>query len=83
MGARLPAIAGDIVAEVLASTAVSIHGDQYYDLTLRRAETGEDAAPFGLRAPAHACEAPPTAGQRVRVSLLMGQVTRVRRADPC
>lgn len=77
-------IAGTIIARVLDTQNVSIHGDQYIDLVLLPAD-----APPGqsvrVRAPVHALERaePPAVGEFVGVTFLMQQVTGVRRiAEP-
>lgn len=67
--------AGAIRGEIVAVGTASIHGDLYYDLTVRTDPVKNLGAK--LRAPAHACRAEPRTGQRVRISTLMGQVTAV------
>ena len=55
----------------------TIHGDEYFSLTVEYQGQG-----LILRAPKHACAATPVAGQTASVSFLMGQVTRVVAASP-
>lgn len=68
-------IAGSVRGEIVGVAPASIHGDIYYDLTIRT----DPVKNLGVkvRAPSHACRAEPRTGQRVRISTLMGQVTAV------
>ncbi len=72
----MPPIAGEIVGRVVESTTISIHGDLYYDLVIEPASTATEAV--RLRAPSHGCPRAPVPGERIVVSLLMGQVTALR-----
>ncbi|TVQ60702.1 MAG: hypothetical protein EA379_07800 [Phycisphaerales bacterium] len=74
--APLPLIAGDVTADVVGVAPVSIHSDLYYDLTLR-VDPASDRGLL-LRVPSHACPRPPTPGDRVRLGLLMGQVSSLQ-----
>ena len=69
----IPPFVGDIAAEVVHVAPVSIHSDVYYDLILRHAPDSDQG--LRIRAPAHACPRPPKPGDRVRISLLLGQVS--------
>lgn len=73
-------ISGEIRGEVVAVHAASIHGDIYYDLTIRV----DPVKNLGVkvRAPSHACRIEPRAGQQVRIGTLMGQVTTVEIESP-
>ena len=53
----------------------TIHGDLYYELTVER--TDEPGAGLLIRVPQHAVAKEPIAGQRLIVTFLMGQVTKV------
>lgn len=72
-------ISGDIRGDLVAVHAASIHGDLYYDLTVRV----DPVRNLGVkvRAPSHACRVEPRTGQRVRIGTLMGQVTSVEVED--
>jgi hypothetical protein len=74
MPPSFPSIGAATIA-VLAVTPVAIHGDLYFDLRALH----EQAGPLRLRIPAHACaglpDGEPRAGQRLTLTLLMGQVT--------
>ena len=72
----LPPIAGDVSGEVVEARTISIHGDLYHDLVLQTTTGAPERTQ--LRAPSHACPRAPEVGDRVVVSLLMGQVTGVR-----
>ena len=61
---------------VLAARPFTIHGDEYLELAVRPTDTPADGDGV-LRVPAHAWKAPPAPGDRVRLTFLMGQVTRV------
>lgn len=67
-----PPMLGTWDAIVLAARPFSIHGDSYLELAVRTAE-GEST----VRVPSHAWTTPPADGDRVRLTFLMGQVTRV------
>ena len=54
----------------------TIHGDLYYELTVERTDE-PGAAGLLIRVPQHAVVKEPTAGQRLTVTFLMGQVTKV------
>ena len=72
-----PPVFGDWVVDVVRVQPMSIHGDLYYEVLVVRADAGDAPAQQGvvLRIPQHAVAAPPAAGQRVKVTFLMGQVT--------
>ena len=74
---------GSVTARVVDASDVSIHGDVYTDATLEP-EAALGAPTLGgatvrVRIAAFTCEGGrrPREGDRVRVELLMGQVTRV------
>ncbi|MBL0921812.1 MAG: hypothetical protein IBJ10_06760 [Phycisphaerales bacterium] len=67
--------ASSIRGELVAVQEASIHGDLYYDLTARTDAANNRGVK--VRAPSHACRQAPRVGQRVRIELLMGQVTSV------
>jgi hypothetical protein len=70
---------GSWLVEILAVKPFSIHGDQYYELHVRRTDDASAASAFALKVPQHAAEGgEPRVGQRVTVQFLMGQVTAVR-----
>jgi len=78
--ASLPLI-GDFNGTVVGVGAASIHGDRYYDLLLvpggAPMPTGEAAiraAAVHARLPAHLCPRLPAPGDRVKLSMLLGQV---------
>lgn len=75
---QLP-MTGSWIVEVLAARAYAIHGDLYYELTVRReGGEGQAADPATVRMPQHALPGGPRAGQRLELSFLMGQVTGAR-----
>jgi hypothetical protein len=53
----------------------TIHGDLYYELTVE--QTDNPGAGLLLRVPQHAANKEPLVGQRLTVTFLMGQVTKV------
>lgn len=80
----LPTI-GTFEGTVVGAASASIHGDVYHDLLLWPADTpipGDEAAiragAVHARVPAHLCARErPGVGARVRLSVLLGQVTGV------
>lgn len=75
-----PPMFGDWVVDVVRAQPVSIHGDLYYEVLVVRADDAAGAGDAGrqgvvLRVPQHAVAAAPEAGQRLKVTFLMGQVT--------
>lgn len=57
---------------------VSIHGDVYFDVRLRR----EDVVGVSMaRVPSHVCGRPPAVGDRVELQFLMGQVSGLSRTE--
>lgn len=77
----LPLI-GSFEGTVVGSAPASIHGDTYFDVLLVPAGTAMPQDEAAVRAvavharlPSHLCPAPPRSGARVRLTLLMGQVT--------
>ncbi|HEX8324191.1 MAG TPA: hypothetical protein VF595_09785 [Tepidisphaeraceae bacterium] len=71
-GPLQPPMMGTWDVLVLAARPFSIHGDAYLELAIRHS-----AGDLTVRVPAHAWSTPPTDGDRVRLTFLMGQVTRV------
>ena len=71
-------LVGSWTVRVAGVRPFTIHGDLYYELDGVRVDDGSH---LSLRVPQHAAAEPPTAGQRVTVTFLMGQVTAVARAD--
>ncbi|MFO0829987.1 MAG: hypothetical protein U0572_17730 [Phycisphaerales bacterium] len=65
-------IAGRVDATIAQVVPVTIHGDRYVDLVLDHAQ-GRDAA----RVPLHAFARHPAVGDRVRLTVLLGQVDSV------
>ena len=57
---------------VLAARPFEIHSDRYLELAVRN-----DSGDAVVRVPEHAWTRPPQAGTRVRLTFLMGQVTKV------
>lgn len=88
MKASLPMI-GCFEGVVVGVAPASIHGDVYFDLLLWPAGSGGSAVPADeaavragsvhARVPSHLCEggASPRTGQRLRLTVLMGQVSGV------
>ena len=72
-----PPMFGDWVVDVMRVQPVSIHGDLYYEVLVVRADEAGGAGRQGvvLRVPEHAATAAPEAGQRIKLTFLMGQVT--------
>lgn len=69
---------GNWSVEVKGVRPFTIHGDLYYELHVVR--TDEDSGQvMAIRAPQHAVEGTPAAGDRLTVSFLMGQVTSAKR----
>ncbi|MBK7367795.1 MAG: hypothetical protein IPJ04_07735 [Candidatus Eisenbacteria bacterium] len=64
-------------ATVLASRAVDIHGDRFFDVTLRFDEPGLE--PVTSRVSATECPPDLAEGERVSARLVLGIVTRVSR----
>jgi len=72
---------GRLEVEVVEVAPVSIHGDVYHDVTGRIRVAGSDDEPRAarLRLPSHVTRARvPEPGDRLEVSLLMGQIDGVR-----
>lgn len=70
---------GSWSVEILAVNPFSIHGDQYYELHVRRTDDATATSAFAIKVPQHATEGgEPRVGQRVTVQFLMGQVTAVK-----
>src|SRR4051812_4926897 len=62
--------------EILAVKPFSIHGDQYYELHVRRTDDAAATSAFAIKVPQHAAAGgEPRVGQRASVQFLMGQVT--------
>ena len=88
MTASLPMI-GSFEGTVVGVAPASIHGDVYFDLLLWPAGNGGSAVPTDeaavragsvhARGPSHLCAggASPKAGDRLRLTVLMGQVSGV------
>lgn len=82
-------LAGDLTARLLEAAPLSIHGDQYLDLTISPEPPTRPEAPtrpgpasaatLRVRAPLHALPGGqiPARGCRVRISFLMQQVTGI------
>ena len=68
-------LAGSWTIEVDAARPFTIHGDLYYELTGTRVDDPAAAGPVVLKVPQHATAGEPAAGQTLRVTFLMGQVT--------
>lgn len=64
-------------ATVLAARAVDIHGDRFFDVTLRFDERGVE--PVTSRVSATECPHDLVEGERVSARLVLGIVTRVTR----
>ena len=64
-------------ATVLAARAVDIHGDRFFDVTLRFDEPGVE--PVTSRVSATECPHDLAEGERVSARLVLGIVTRVAR----
>lgn len=62
---------------VHAARPFAIHGDQYFELDITRTDE-EGNAGFRVRVPSHAFEKTPTAGDRLVLAFLMGQVTSAK-----
>ncbi len=77
---------GTFEGTVVGVAPVSIHGDVYYDVLLWPAGSPvpEDEASIRsgathARVPSHLCDGqPPRPGQRLRLAMLLGQVSGVR-----
>ena len=67
---------GSWSVEVKAVHPFAIHGDPYFELHVIRLDT-EESPVVALRAARHAVSIEPQAGQQLRVTFLMGQVTSV------
>lgn len=63
--------------EVRAVRPFAIHGDLYYELRVVRTDDPGGGV-TSLRVPQHATSAEPTAGQRLTITFLMGQVTQAK-----
>ncbi len=68
-------LAGSWTIRVDAARPFTIHGDLYYELGGTRVDDPGAVGPVVLKVPRHATAGEPTAGQRLRVTFLMGQVT--------
>jgi hypothetical protein len=75
---QLP-MTGSWVVDVRAVRPFTIHGDIYWELQAVRTDVLDSE--LLLRVPQHAAKGEPTEGQRLLVSLLMGQVTSVTLID--
>ncbi|MGH7131826.1 MAG: hypothetical protein ACREJO_07780 [Phycisphaerales bacterium] len=74
-------LTGTLEVTVLESAAASIHGDVYHDLLVQTDEQRNRNEASRVRVAVHVCTGgPPIAGERVRLVLLMGQVTELARA---
>jgi len=73
-----PPMIGNWGADVQAVRPFTIHGDQYYELHVTKADDagGQMTA---VRVPQHAIDGVPRAGERLTLTFLMGQVTAARR----
>jgi hypothetical protein len=69
-----PPMIGTWTIEVKTARPFTIHGDLYYELQAVRTDDPAET-PIVLRVPQHAISAEPTAGQKLEVTFLMGQVT--------
>ncbi len=72
----LPSI-GTVEGVIRAARAVDIHSDVYDDVAFVPAGSGDGGGAHALRVPGHARERALRAGDRVRLTLLMGQVEKV------
>ncbi len=70
---QLP-MTGSWSIEVKSVRPFAIHGDIYWDLLATRIDMPGE---LSLRVPQHATKVEPAAGQRLKVSFLMGQVTTI------
>ncbi len=66
---------GEFVAKVERVSAVSIHGDMYFDAVLFMQP---HSTVVTVRIANHLCERDPVAGDEIAVSFLMSQVSAVR-----
>ncbi|MGN6627278.1 MAG: hypothetical protein ACTHLN_11730 [Tepidisphaeraceae bacterium] len=73
-----PPIIGTWQVRVRDARPFTIHSDAYIELAVERldADAGTDATAV-VRVPAHAFSTQPEVGQQVRLTFLMGQVTKV------
>jgi hypothetical protein len=67
---------GSWTVDVMAARPFTIHGDLYWELSVKR--TTEPTDDVLLRVPQHAACVAPEAGQRISVAFLMGQVTSIK-----
>jgi hypothetical protein len=77
---------GSWTVEVRDVRPFTIHGDLYYELHVVRIDDPAptpDAGLFALRVPQHATQSPLSAGERLVVTFLMGQVTNAVRNNEC
>ena len=72
--------AGEWTVSVQAARTFSIHGDLYYEIQAVRTD-GPTAGPMVLRMPQHAAVRPPAAGDTLRLTFLMGQVTSAKHVE--
>ncbi len=68
---------GAWTVEVIGASPYEIHGDKYFELHVVRTDDPERLI-LAVRVPQHALAGPPTAGQRLTLTFLMGQVTGAR-----
>lgn len=73
-------LTGTLEVTVLESAAASIHGDLYHDLLVQTDVQRDRNEASRVRVAGHVCTGgPPRAGERLRLALLMGQVTELSR----
>ena len=73
-----PPLMGTWAVEIISVKAYEIHSDRYFELLITRLDDVAESPEAVLRAPAHAFgSVSPAPGQRVTITFLMGQVTRV------
>jgi hypothetical protein len=58
----------------------TIHGDLYYELHVTRTDIA-DTDLLAIRVPQHAVTGTPSAGDKLSVTFLMGQVTTAKKID--
>jgi hypothetical protein len=73
-----PPLMGTWSVEIIAVKAYEIHSDRYFELLVTRLDDATESPEAVLRTPVHALGSlTPEPGQRVVITFLMGQVTRV------
>jgi hypothetical protein len=72
-----PPMIGNWSVEVKAVRPFTIHGDLYYELHVINPDNAQQL--MALRVPQHAIEGVPTAGEKLTLTFLMGQVTQAKR----